>query len=424
MTPKPAVSTGASARNARRLTPLQWPLSGLRAKVPAIVIDVGLAATVAGIGLTQSLQRGGPPGAPPRPDDHQAWFVVLAALPLIARSRYPFIPLLAIPIVLVYRLGGGEPSQAFLPAVLLAIYTVVANGPYSRLGKLTWAVCAGLLFLSTHFIDMRELPLSRLALDIGWVATAILLGDNTNSRRALHAVAEQRALEAERTREQEARRRVSEERVAIARELHDVVAHHISIINVQAGVGAHVLDTQPQQSREAFEHIRVASHETLQELRSLLGVLREPLDDGVPLTPTRGLEGLGELLRSVREAGLEVEIETAGDGDVPGHVDRSAYRILQESLTNVLRHAPGARVQVRIEYAPDRLELRVTNSAGMDPSAAGQSAAGSGHGIEGMRERAEAIGGAVVARALPDGGFEVSASLPTTVTQSGDGARA
>ncbi|MEZ4554518.1 MAG: sensor histidine kinase [Dehalococcoidia bacterium] len=392
----------------------------MRSELPPVVIDVGLACIVAGIGLAQSLQhRGGPPG-PPRPADHRELFVLLAALPVVARSRYPLLPLLAAPVTLLYRLGGGAASPAFLPAVLLSLFTVVANGPYRRVTNFGWAAGAALIFMGSHFVNEQRPDISTLALDFAWVAAAILLGDNTNSRRALHAVAEQRAIEAELTREEEARRRVSEERVAIARELHDVVAHHISIINVQAGVGAHLMDSQPEQSREAFENIRLASRATLQELRSLVGVLREPFDDEAPLAPTRGLDGLDELIRSVREAGLVVDIETVGaERQLPGHVDRSAYRILQESLTNIIRHAAGAEVHVRIEYAIDSLELRVVNTRGDGSSVDQVRPAGDGHGIEGMHERAEAIGGRVVARRLDNGGFEVRASLPTTARAQG-----
>jgi signal transduction histidine kinase len=381
--------------------------------VPPLVLDAALAGAVAAFGLVQTLQHGPGPGPGPgsyRETDHGPLFAVAVALPLVLRSRVPLLPLLAIPLAFIYRLDGGENSNALLPAVLLALYTVVASGPYSRATNWAWGIAGAAVFLLSHYVGRHTPPLSFVATDLGWVASALILGDAMRSRRALAAAAELRAHEAELTREEEARRRVSEERVAIARELHDVVAHHISLINVQAGVGAHLMDTDPQQSREAFEHIMDASHATLQELRSLVGVLREPLDTAAPLAPTRGLDGLDELLRSVRSAGVEVQVEEAGARrELPGPIDRSAFRILQEALTNVVKHAPGASAAVRIEYAPNELRLTVTNSVdGRQPDGA----TGGGHGLHGMRERVEALGGAITAGLQPDGQFRVRAVLP------------
>jgi signal transduction histidine kinase len=157
----------------------------------------------------------------------------------------------------------------------------------------------------------------------------MLLGDNTRSRRALVLEAERRAEDAEHSREEHALRRVSEERLQIARELHDVVAHNIALINVQAGVSAHLRERDPERVQEAFEIIKRVSHATLEEMRALVGVLRAPVE-GDWVAPTIGLEGLHGLVESMREAGVDVALEVAGAGAVPSTVSLSAFRILQE----------------------------------------------------------------------------------------------
>jgi len=237
---------------------------------------------------------------------------------------------------------------------------------------------------------------------------AAALGESVRGRRVLAAEAEERAARAEQTKEEEARRRVDAERLRIAREVHDTVAHAIAVINVQAGVTAHVLDKRPQQARETLVTIEQTSARALGELRITLGMLRDADDRRAP---TPGLGQVEELVGMAREAGLDVKLEVASPArELPSATDQAAYRILQESITNAIRHAGPARVTVSLTYGPDDLELRVADD-GRGPRDGGDRAA-RGQGIVGMRERAALLGGELTAGPRPGGGFQVQASLP------------
>lgn len=213
------------------------------------------------------------------------------------------------------------------------------------------------------------------------------------------------------------RRRVDEERLRIARELHDVLAHSISVINVQAGVGLALLDTDPEQARTALTTIKAASKEALGEVRQVLDTLRAPGE--APRSPAPGLDRLPELVAQAAFAGLTVSVEgeDAARGLPPG-TGLAAFRILQEALTNVVRHSGSrtARIRIRITRPPDALELRVDD----DGPATGGDAGGSGTGLIGMRERAAAQGGTMEAGPRPDGGFRVLARLPLGNTAPGE----
>ncbi|MFE3288253.1 sensor histidine kinase, partial [Streptomyces sp. NPDC059233] len=203
------------------------------------------------------------------------------------------------------------------------------------------------------------------------------------------------------------RRRVGEERLRIARELHDVLAHSISVINVQAGVGLALLDTDPEQARTALTTIKAASKEALGEVRQVLDTLRAPGD--APRTPAPGLGRLPELVEQAAAAGLGVDVTVEGPPQplAPG-MDLAAFRIVQEALTNVVRHSGSRTARVRVGWRPGVLELRVDD----DGPPTGDPAGGSGNGLIGMRERASALGGAIEAGPRPDGGFGVVARLP------------
>ena len=237
------------------------------------------------------------------------------------------------------------------------------------------------------------------------------VGRNLRLRRARWAELQARAERHERTAEEEAIRRVDEERLRIARELHDVTAHSLSIVAVQSGVALHVLDTDPEAARTALRAIRETSRDSLQELRGMLGVLRGSADlsPGAPLSPAPGLARLEELVRPLRDAGLAVSVVGADAVPaLPAIVDASAYRIIQEALTNVLRHAGSASVRVELEPGEDSLRLEVAD----DGSGSPQREKAEGHGIAGMRERTLALGGTFVAGPRPDGGWRVVAVLP------------
>jgi signal transduction histidine kinase len=213
---------------------------------------------------------------------------------------------------------------------------------------------------------------------------------------------------AEVTRAEEARRRAGEERMRIARELHDVLAHNISLINVQAGVALHLMDEQPGQSRTALQAIKQASNDALDELRSVLDVLRQG-DEAPPRSPASGLAELDSLVAGVSATGLEVRTRVEGvPRPLPAGADLAAYRIVQEALTNVTRHAGPASATVLVRYGQGDLTVQVDDD-GRGPSA---TRSPGGNGIRGMRERMAALGGELSAGPRPGGGFRVQARFP------------
>jgi signal transduction histidine kinase len=236
----------------------------------------------------------------------------------------------------------------------------------------------------------------------------------------------QRTAALQRSREEELRRRASEERMRMARDLHDLVAHNISVINVQANTALHLMDRQPERARSALTTINDVSKQALVELRSVLGVLRD-VDEGAPRTPSPGLARLGDLVDSAAAAGLTVVVEEAGVSGVageegrpvpwPADVDLAAYRILQEALTNSARHSGGTKATVRVSYDDDALTIEVsddgtTQATGRVFARSAARISGPGYGIAGMTERASAIGGTLQAGLRPEGGFTVRAWLP------------
>jgi signal transduction histidine kinase len=246
------------------------------------------------------------------------------------------------------------------------------------------------------------------------IAVAWLAAENLRHRRARWSELRARAERLEREQEEEARRAVTEERLRIARELHDVIAHSMSVIAVQSAVGNHVIDTQPDEARQALAAIESTSRSALTEMRRLLGVLRQ---EGEPLgsvAPAPGLADLTFLVTQVQDAGLRVWIHVDGQrGPVPPGVDLSAYRIIQEALTNVIKHAATSSANVTIRYRAGSVTVEITDQ-GQAVSGANIPPArpGTGHGIIGMRERVAVFGGEFAAGPWPDGGFRVRACFP------------
>ena len=219
--------------------------------------------------------------------------------------------------------------------------------------------------------------------------------------------------QSEHAREEEALRRIAEERLRIARELHDVVSHSIAMINVQAGVAVHVMDQRPEEARAALLAIKAASRDALRDLRGILGLLRQT-DEAESRSPAAGLDQVPSLVQNVRRAGIEVMLDIdTGQSSLPTSIDLAAYRVIQEALTNVVRHAPGASATVAVRRAPEALTIDVENSNGRTPvSVAIDGRQGAGHGLAGMRERVRAAGGSLQAGARPGGGFALHATLP------------
>jgi signal transduction histidine kinase len=295
-------------------------------------------------------------------------------------------------------------GPAFL-ALAVAFYTAITRGH-----RVAAWVAAGVGYPS-HLIAQQvsghgqELTLAHAAALAAWLLVVLIGSEVVGARR-------ERAAQEARSRQEEARRRASEERLRIARELHDVVAHNISLINVQAGVALHLLDEQPEQARSALSAIKQASKEALGELRSVLDVLRQD-DEQAPRAPTTGLEDLEALVDKARAAGLEVDVQVQGSRrPLPSGVDLAAYRIVQESLTNVVRHAGPAAATVHLRFGSEALTVQVDDDGrGLAPGAP-TAAAGGGNGIPGMRERVAALGGRLEAGPRAGGGFRVWAELP------------
>ncbi|MFI6347027.1 sensor histidine kinase [Streptomyces sp. NPDC050560] len=343
--------------------------------------------------------------------------MVLGSLSLVHRRRAPVPVLAATGAVSLAELLSGEPRAPVAMCAAVALFTVAASTDRTttwRVGLLTMTVLTAAAMLAGPLPWYAQENIAIFA----WTGMAAAVGDAVRSRRAFVGAIRERAERAERTREEEARRRVAEERLRIARDLHDVVAHHIALVNVQAGVAAHVMDKRPDQAKEALYQVREASRSALGELRTTVGLLRQSGDPAAPREPAPGLDRLDELVGTFRAAGLTVSVGGPGPhGELPAAVDLAAYRIVQEALTNVHKHAgPGASAEVCVVRAAAALELTV-----LDGGPAGECRAErppddptfhGGHGLLGMRERAVALGGTLATGPRPEGGFRVHAVLP------------
>lgn len=262
--------------------------------------------------------------------------------------------------------------------------------------------------------------LLRIIGPVFWLLLPLAAGTSTRLQRAYLAATQARAEHAERTREEEARLRVTEERMRIARELHDVVAHHLALANAQAGTAEHLALANPPQTKQILHDLTGTTSSALRELKATLGLLRQTGDEGsAPLEPAPGLARLPELVSSCASAGITVTVTTEGEPQPlsPG-VDLTAFRIVQEALTNVTKHAATQSAHVRFAYASTRLLITVTDegpriASGPEPS--------KGFGVIGMRERAQSVGGELRAGPRPEGGFEVSTALPLQPAVSGEG---
>jgi signal transduction histidine kinase len=334
-------------------------------------------------------------------------------LPLAARRRFPGAVLaLGVASGLAVAALGLSPIVLGV-AILVAVYSVAAYGT-------RWVSLAGLAVAELGSVAVQLTPgrfqaptVVSNALVIG---AAWLLGHFVGVRRAYTARLEERTAELEQAREELARRAVTKERLRLARELHDVVAHAMSVIAVQSGVGAHVASTQPEEAAKALSAIEATSRAALEELRRLLGVLRQDSEPQGDLTPVPGLADLDSLLAEVAKAGLGVRLRVEGTpSPLPAGVDLSAYRIVQEALTNVVKHAGPARAQVTVGYRDQEVTVEVTDDGRGVGALAGDGRAGVGHGLIGMRERVAAFNGDLEAGPRPGGGFRVAARLPLAV---------
>ncbi|WP_329082954.1 MULTISPECIES: sensor histidine kinase [unclassified Streptosporangium] len=368
---------------------------GVRAGVGDWVIAAGVAAALLVTGLSGQRSATGL---------DVLGYALLAAggLVLAARRRAP-VPVLAVTglCAVGYQAAGFDvPAVAYL----FAVYAAVRAGHRAVTVAASVAMLAALPLaaLASGLHDTGEaFAQARGALELAWLIAAGAAGEALRQ-------AERRADEAERTREETARRRADEERLHIARELHDSLTHQISIIKVQAEVAVHVARRRGEQVPEALLAIQEAGREATRELRATLEALRD--DD---TTPPRGLDHVAELVERARTTGLDATLTIEGRRhDVPAAVDRTVYRIVQESLTNIARHADAATASVRIDCRPDALAIRVDDDGKATPG----TATVPGVGLLGMRERVTALGGRLRAEPRGEGGFTVQAELPVERT--------
>ena len=372
------------------------------------IVDLTVAAVVTALAVAGSIAVQNFDAA--RPLDVLAYALLVGGgASLVARRRWPAAVLAATAVVAVAYDVSGFTGLIFpsLP-LLVALYTATGHGRRTLALTVAAALLVAFAAVKLVFPD-GPADVEAMLWVTGFVTSALVLGEVSRSRLDYTAAVEQRAREAERTREEEARRRAGEERLRIARELHDAVGHSLSLINVQASVAAHLIDAQPDQAREALIAIKDTSKGALRELRDTLGMLRQVDDEHAPRTPSPSLARLDELVVAMSAGGLDVRVERTGTPrPLPPAVDRAAYRIVQESLTNVTRHADASTATVSLDYGPRDLTVQVDDNG---RGSSGTVTTG-GSGIAGMRERVAATGGDLEVTPLPEGGFCVRARLP------------
>jgi len=372
---------------------------------PSDFMDIGLAVLIAALLVVFERQQAIHTTAG-TPLDAVAYAEVAgASLVLALRRRLPLATYAATILLTCAFLLRGYPAGGIWLASFVALLTLVAVLPLVR-----WSAAAvtGAMVLAVVYVGSGGTPLTAGLWAGSWLAVAALFAAGLLVRRRFAVEGRARAELAQRTRDERALRRMAEERLTIAREMHDVVGHSLAVISLQAGVAEHLLESRPEEVRKAVVAIRKVSREALTELRAELASLR---GEGAPAErrPAPDLRALPNLIASMREAGLQVELELDLDQQsVPEIVAAAAYRIAQESLTNVVRHAgAGAHTTVRIGFDGIDLQVEVVDD--------GRGAVGlpTGSGIDGMRERVTVLGGEFAAGGGPQGGFRVWASIPS-----------
>jgi signal transduction histidine kinase len=329
----------------------------------------------------------------------------VAAAPLAWRARAPLAALVGVEVGAVLCAAAFDANWVATVLVLVQLYTVALLGDRQR-SVLIGAVTAIAVIAAVVTIG-GPVELTGAAFRIALVFAAVAAGDTIHSRRALHAAARERARRERREREEEARLRAGAERLRIAQELHDTLAHSLVAINVRAGVALDLHENA--EPAAALEDIKQVSATALRDLRATLSLLRQQ-GDAAPTTPGFDLDALPGLLDHARSTGLQAELDVQLDGAlIPSSISGAAYRIVQEALTNVLRHAGATTASVRVRAGADALDIDVT-----DDGRAGAAAATPGLGLRGMAERSAALGGRIDAGPLDDRGWRVHAVLPLT----------
>jgi len=393
---------------------LQLPLTQRLSRRTWVTFDCVLAAVLLG-GTVASIAVGREVSSPTGGgwDALRYGAAVLACAPLPLRRRWPalVLALTAFGDAALVALGVRGPAQV---TVAFAIYTVAASSTRRLSPRIVGAVVAIVLLgalVAAGGPEWGTVIGGPAVVLLGWIA-----GENTRARRIYAAGLAERAAEREREREERVRQAATDERLRIARELHDVVAHAMSLIAVRAGAARMVIDEQPDEARAALSIIETTSRRALREMRRLVGVLRQPDDaNRAELEPAPGLVLLSELVRQAAQAGVHVELDVTGNVRVlPEGVDVSAYRIIQEALTNVVRHVGPTTARLRIHYQPDEMEIELIDEGTTTPPARSTPSElrdGSGHGLVGMRERVALYGGELVTGPTQHG-YRVFARLP------------
>ncbi len=330
----------------------------------------------------------------------------VAFVAVLMRRLRPFVALGIATSATVGAILQGVSNPGLIVALGVITYSIAAHTD-RRNGWICALTASSAVYLTGLIVATEDWWRGETLGIFAWIFMAAAVGDAARTHRAYVAEVEQRADRAEQTREDEARRRVIDERLRIARELHDVVAHHIAVISVQAGAAAHILHRDPDQVGPVLEHIREASDTVLKEIQSVVGVLRST-DEHESTEPTPGLARLPELLATLETTGFPVQHRQVGEArELPAMVDLAAYRIVQEALTNAHRYGDGS-ARLDISYTSGDIEVEVSNGIRGHADAA----AGSGYGLLGMRERASAAGGSVTACPAGPDVFRVHAVLP------------
>lgn len=364
---------------------------GAERRVP--LADVALALVVTVLAVNGTVFGADDFSAADRDVDGRAIaLVAVAGLSLVVRRRWSEVTVGVVTVCVTAYLWLSYPYGPALAPLFIAVYSVARHRPLARAG-----VVAGiaLVVLVTHLPAHAEALAGWAGLlpATAWIAVPFAIG----------VVVRSVVIGRQRDRAEALRERVNDERLRVAHEVHDVVGHGLAAIQMQADIALHVLDRDPEAGRRALEAISRSSEEAMQELRSTLQVVRRE----AARTPNPGAAEIEALCRRTREAGVDLDLEITGERrDLPGPVDLAAYRVVQEALTNVVKHGSVPRARVRVDFAPDSVTLRVSN-----PGAAGPTGVG-GLGIEGMRRRVTELGGTFAAGPT-SGEFVVTATLPT-----------
>lgn len=395
-------------------------MPGMRIALPRLsptIFDGVLAVSLLAVALISLAEASSAPQADftRPPDAVNVMLVAALTLPVVMRRRYPVVVLGIVSTAFVVDRLAGYPITLGIWSIPLTLHAVGSEiDPERSAGIATTAVTLLVGFTALGAITESNVDWSTVIVMGAFTSIPYFLGREIHQRRRKTALLEQRAAELERQREGALRRAVRAERQRIARELHDIVAHDMTVMTVQAAAARRVLPTDPARAAAALHAVEEAGHEALSEMRRLLGVLRPDATEA-GRAPQPGLARLDDLVRQMREAGLDVAISTVGEArPLPAGIDLNAYRIIQESLTNALKHGgPQTSARVVLAYGDETLDIEVSDDGRGAAVALGGNGQ-TGRGLVGMRERAALLHGILTAGPRPGGGYRVKTQIPLT----------